>query len=248
MIEQTTALVNIEDIDQSFLPGGKFDPKSEQHYKLVEEKFRREGGADGLFTDVHFDGLVVQVTPNSEAGQELKECIELLQLGGYNPSIHRLKPLLERYPYNINLLYNYGMALREVGQVEQSIDVLRSATEIDPNHVHAWVALAVSNQTVGNKDDALQAAKQALILDDNDPFVLHTIGFILESTGDLEGAAPYLEKTLLLSPNDPQAHLTLGKIKSATDPTAAKQHFKNAAMHAPGTSLSTLAESLSKDL
>lgn len=248
MTEQTTALINLEDIDQSFLPGGKFDLKSEQHYKLVEDKFRRDGGADGLFTDVNFDGLVVQVSPNSEAEKELLECIELLQLGGYNPAIHRLALLLEKYPNNIHALYNYGMALREVGKVDQSIDVLHTATEIVPNHVHAWVALAVSNQTVGNKEAALQAANKALILDDNDPFVLCTIGFILESTGDLEGATRHLEKTLKLSPNNAQAHLTLGKIKSTTDTTAAQEHFANAALYAPGTSLSTLAENLSKDL
>lgn len=244
MTTQSTVLIRIEDIDQSFLPGGQFDPKSKNHYTLVEDKFKRDGGADGFFTDVQFDGLVVQISPNSDAEKELNDCIELLQLGGYAPAIHRMKPLLDKYPYNINLLYNYGMALRETGNVEPSINILKKATDICPNHVHAWVALAVSYQTIDDKEKSLAAAQQAMQQDEDDPFVLRTIGYILESMGKNADATRYLEKALTLAPNDPQIHFVLGKIKSPTDPAAAKSHLKKVIQNAPGTSLSTMAEQL----
>ena len=248
MTEQSTVLLRIEDIDQAFLPGGSFDPQSENHYDLVIEKFKQDYSADGFFIDVQFDGLVVQISPNSEAEKELNDCIELLQLGGFQPAIHRLNPLLKKHPYNINLLYNYGMALREVGDVEQSIEILKKATNVSPNHVHARVALAVSYQTIGDQKKSLKAAQQALQIDDEDPYVLRTIGYILESSGETDDAKGYLEKALTLIPNDPQIHLTLGKIKSATDSTAAKNHFKHVTNIAPGTSLSAMAEQLSASL
>ena len=59
-----SALLRIEDIDQSFLPGGQFDPSDTKHVELVVEKYRREGGIDCFFTDVHFDGLVIQISRN----------------------------------------------------------------------------------------------------------------------------------------------------------------------------------------
>ena len=65
MTEQSTVLLRIEDIDQAFLPGGSFDPQSENHYDLVIEKFKQDYSADGFFIDVQFDGLVVQISPNS---------------------------------------------------------------------------------------------------------------------------------------------------------------------------------------
>ena len=52
---------------QSFLPGGQFDPTQEQHVALIIDHFRREGGAKGLFTDVHFDGVVIQISVNEAA-------------------------------------------------------------------------------------------------------------------------------------------------------------------------------------
>lgn len=243
-----TVLLEINDIDHSFLPGGKFDPADENHLDLIVDKFRRDRGAEGFFADVHCDGLVVQITRNEEAEKELADCIELLKLGGFKPALHRLKPLLEKYPYHRDLLYNYGMALREIGEVEESIEILSRATEIAPDHDHAWVALSVSNQTIGRIDDALSAINKAFELDPEDPFVLRTLGYLLESKGDLDTATIHLEKVLQLSPSDPQAHLVLGKIKSSTSPKDAAGHFKQVLKNAPGSPMASLANDLMNQL
>ena len=239
-----TVLLEINDIDHSFLPDGKFDPADETHIDLIVDKFRRDRGAEGFFADVHCDGLVVQITRNEEAEKELADCIELFQLGGFKPALHRLKPLLEKYPYHRDLLYNYGMALREVGEVEESIQLLDRATKIAPDHSHAWVALSVSNQTIGRIDDALAAINRAFEIDGEDPFVLRTLGYLLESKGELEKASIHLEKVLQLSPSDPQAHLVLGKIKSSTSPEDAADHFKWVQKNAPGSPMASLASDL----
>lgn len=243
-----SVLFKIEDIDQSFLPGGKFDPTNEQHADLVIEKYRRDGGADGYFTDVQFDGLVIQISPNADAEKELKDCIEILQLGGFRPAMHRMQPLIKKYPYNIHLLYNYGMALREVGEVEESIDVLSRATNVAPSHVHCWVALAVSYQTVGNDQEALKAAESAYQLDNTDSFVLRTLGYILQSIGEVETAKVHLERVLEISPDDAQTHWVLGNIKQTSSPQDAKHHYKKVVEYAPGSSLSALAIDMMENL
>ena len=239
-----SVLLKIEDIDQYFLPNGKYDPTDETHINLVIEKFRRDGSADGFFTNVHFDGSVVQVEPNDKAEKELQECIEILQLGGYRPALHRLTSLLEHYPYHVHLLYNCGMAFRELGQVEKSIELLTKATDVAPDHVNAWVALAVSHQTVGASEQALAAANKAFEIDGNDPFVLRTLGYLLESTGHVNEAIIHLEKALELSPRDPQVHLVLGKINSSKSPEEARKHLLQVLEYAPGSSMSSQAQSL----
>lgn len=237
-----SALLRIEDIDQSFLPGGQFDPSDTKHVELVVEKYRREGGIDCFFTDVHFDGLVIQISRNKEAEQELESCIELFSLGGYKPALHRLEPLLDKYPYHIDLLFNCGMAFREIGEPRKSIDLLTRATTLKSDHVHAWVALAVSHQSARELDKATEAAKTAYELKDSDPYVLRTYGSLLEANGDVESATTILEQAIRLMPDDSQSHLILGKIKASSDPGAAKRHFLKVTDSVPGSTLSEIAE------
>jgi len=241
---EASVLVRIEDIDQSFLPGGKFDPSNTSHVELVIEKYRRDGGVDGFFSDVHFDGLVVQISQNQEAEQELESCIELFSLGGYKPALHRLEPLLDEYPYHIDLLFNCGMAHREIGEANQSIDLLMRAIAIKPDHVHAWVALAVSYQSARELEKAIEAAKTAYELREDDPYVLRTYGSLLEANGDVGNATTILEQAIQLMPDDPQSHLMLGKIKASTHPDAAKKHFRKVTDFAPGTTLSEIANGM----
>ena len=237
-------LIEIDNIDQSFLPGGKFDPTDETHINLVIDHFRRDGQSEGLFTNVHFDGLVLQVSRSSEAEKELKDCIELLQLGGFKPAIHRMEVLLDEYPYNIHVLYNLGMALRESRRAEESIAILTRATEVAPQHTLSWVALAVSHQTMGSTKNSLQAALHAHTLDPNDLFVLRTLGYLYEVIGDTDAAMGYLQQVLVKTPQDAQSHLVMGRIKMSSDPAVAKEHFELVKQHAPGTGLAGQAEEL----
>lgn len=237
-------LIDINDVDQSFLPGGKFDPENETHIGLVIDKFRREGQADGYFTNVHFDGLVIQVSRSTEEEQELNDCIQLLKLGGYKPAIQRLEALLDKYPYHIDVLYNLGMALRESKHPQESINILTRATEAAPEHARSWVALAVSQQTVGNTEGALQAAQQAYALDPNDLYVQRTLAYLYEASGDADAAMPFLRKVLAHAPKDAQSHLVMGRIKMAKDPAGAMEHLELVKTHAPGSALAAQAEEL----
>ncbi len=248
MTQPTTVMIALGDVGQHLLPGDEYSQDDTRYAAILVDNFQRDYGSAGLFGDVYFDGLVVQVSQNSDAEKEFSACIELLQLGGYKPAVARLGVLLERYPYHSGLLYNIGMAYREMGDIEKSLELLERLRQIAPDHTHGAAALAVSLYSARRLEEALEVIQQAYADAPNDPFVGRTYGTLLASAGKRDEALTTLARTLELMPDDAQSHLTLGQLLLESEPARAKHHLEAVLRLASGSSLAEMAAQMLEGL
>jgi cytochrome c-type biogenesis protein CcmH/NrfG len=72
-----------------------------------------------------------------------------------------LEPMLREFPGNAELWHYYGIALSQLGQVDQSIAALQKSLQLEPGNRQAWADLAQNYAHFGNMDKANEALAHA---------------------------------------------------------------------------------------
>jgi len=102
-------------------------------------------------------------------------------------------------------LFNLGVLLRNVGQVDEAIDCYREALKLKPDLYQAAVNLGLAFEAKGNRLDAAQTWIGALQPIEGQVLLLNHLGRVMETAVLLDDAEKYLQRSLLLSPDQPDA-------------------------------------------
>lgn len=145
-----------------------------------------------------------------------------LMLGGvygmlnlHQEAADSLQKSISLNPANAESHYNYGIALRSLGQPDAAEAAFRQAIKIKSGYPEALECLAHALLNRGVLDEAAQVLHQALRLRPNYAEWWSNLGAILQTQGFLEKAISYYRKAQQLKPGDNIALNNLGSTLTA---------------------------------
>ncbi|HET9977841.1 MAG TPA: tetratricopeptide repeat protein [Burkholderiaceae bacterium] len=115
----------------------------------------------------------------------------------------------QRWPDDVDLLYEQAMLDEKLGRLDDMERVLRRVMEIKPDHHHAYNALGYSLAERNLRlPEARSLVMKALELAPGDPFITDSVGWIEFRLGNPEKALAYLQRAYAARPDaEIAAHL-----------------------------------------
>lgn len=120
---------------------------------------------------------------------------------------------LEKYPDNVELLYEYGMYLEQTGRQDQAIAIMEKVLVLKPDHAAALNFIGYSWADRGEHlDKALEYIRRAVELKPKNGYIRDSLGWVYYRLGELDKAQQELEKAVTLSADDPAIQEHLGDV------------------------------------
>jgi tetratricopeptide (TPR) repeat protein len=115
----------------------------------------------------------------------------------------------QRWPDDVDLLYEQAMLDEKLGRVDEMERLLRRVMELKPDHHHAYNALGYSLAERNLRlPEARSLVMKALELAPGDPFITDSVGWIEFRLGNPEKALAHLQRAYAARPDtDIAAHL-----------------------------------------
>ena len=135
--------------------------------------------------------------------------------GKEREAFQALETGLEKFPADLDLLYQKGIALEENDRRDEAMAVMNEVLEIDPEHSDAinYIAYTLAERGI-QLDKALEMAKKALALN-NSSHIQDTVGWVYFKMGNYPKALHYLKMAAETMSSDPIVLQHLGDIYAA---------------------------------
>ncbi|MEW5771688.1 MAG: tetratricopeptide repeat protein [Pseudomonadota bacterium] len=123
-----------------------------------------------------------------------------------------LGKVLERYPDNLELLYDHAMAAERLDRLDVLERDLRRMIELKPDYAHAYNALGytLADRTTRLKE-AVELLEKAINLAPDDPFIQDSMGWALFKQKRYDEAVGFLRRAYAARP-DPDIAAHLGEV------------------------------------
>lgn len=203
----------LDTFDASLLPPGS-PPKGAEGFSAAVHKFLQEqfaGFKGNARIVVSGDTIHVEWMPPSPHHDPIEEAVERLEKRDFIPAIAILELLRQKYPTEIRLLYNLGLAYSDLGRLEQARAVLGEAVRLHPNHVNARVALGVTYAKEERHQEAVPILEKAVAADTDNSWAQRNLGACLLALGQVDRGTTCLLRATELNPKDQQAFLGLAE-------------------------------------
>jgi len=164
--------------------------------------------------------IEVRWTPSGVPADATEHAIEKLKKGDYQSAVVLLQLLLSDQPNDVSINYNLGMALSDLGRLEEAEERLRRACALAPDFANAKVALGVALQRQRRVDEAIETLRGAVRLDPENPWAHRNLGSCLATANQLEDAERHLHTATVLNPADQQSWFGLASVQEALGRTA----------------------------
>jgi tetratricopeptide (TPR) repeat protein len=125
-------------------------------------------------------------------------------------SLPLLERALELKPDQYEIVYDQGLALTELGDLEGAADAFRRAVPLDPEPPKAELNLSRALFNLGQTEAALEHAEVVAREGAQFAGMLRLLGDLLLDFDQIEAAVPVFEQLLTLRPNDTETRNSLG--------------------------------------
>lgn len=158
------------------------------------------------------------------------------------PSLEALYSMID----DAEIAFNYGVALSELGRVEESLAPLNRCLNLDPSYDAAAIAIGVSLAKLGRNEEAEVVLKSAAKLMPNDPLVKQNLASVLARSGKLTEALPVFRQAASLAPDNPAALMGLAQCLDSLDGhgSEARKVYEQVAKKFSGTSFGETAKQI----
>lgn len=207
MNEPAYVEIPVREFDLSLLPEQARQPGTDAFRNAVAVFFQQELGRTAEFIQVSVDAQLIRVTWRTEANIDpLRLAVLRLKAGDYPRGVQLLRLALKLNPEDAEVRYNLGMALSDLGQLDEAIAQLQRAVEIRPSVADTRVALGVALYRKGLVAEAKPVLEAALDLEPDNPYALRNLaGCLLKLSEAPDRAVQMLRKAMQLLPEDQQA-------------------------------------------
>jgi len=230
--------------DTTLLPKDARKVGSFRFREAVEDYLKQEFQGLGGSARMMVGKETIEVTWDAEPGKPgpLEIAMEKLHKGDSSEAIQLLKLALSAPEVDPEVVYNLGMALRNVGRLPEAIEQLAYLTEMRPEKVEAWDALGIAYGLLRDHEQAIHSLDRALALRPDDASALRTRGGIALAMGRAEEAIDYLQKSLAADPGNQLTYFGLAKaLKAAGEPQEAEVQYHNAIELNPYNEIAAMA-------
>jgi tetratricopeptide (TPR) repeat protein len=139
----------------------------------------------------------------SDTGPEVfAQALAMLQSGQLARAVPLLKTYVEAHQNDVDALHNLGMALSDLGQLDEARRYLLNALDLAPQHTNTLVALGLASDRGEDRDAALGYLRRAVEQDVENPYAQRSLGGVLAKLGRYAEAEPHLRAAYALTPND----------------------------------------------
>lgn len=225
-LEEYSYRISVDDVDLSLLPAHArtvgTEAFQEEVSKLIQGDFADFGGWAQIVVSERDIQVVWRSDPHKPKPIEM--AVNKLKSGDYQGAIGLLEVLRRMQPDDDAVLYNLGMALSDMGQLDRACDLLARLVELHPDHVDARTAIGVAFARQGKTEEAINALRDAVNRDPENPWAHRNLGACLLKSGAAEEAEHHLRRATELNPDDQQALYGLaqalqdrGNVKDADD-------------------------------
>jgi len=209
----------LAELDLADLPP-RGSPEFEQ---AVIGRYALEYAARGWNAVVTVDDAFVRVLAVPERGVEPKAYVLGLLEHGFLDDALPLLEALDGMLEDVDIAYNHGLCLSELGRVPDAVAPLERALRIDPAHTHAAVALGVALARLGRSDEAARVLGEAVKAAPEDPLAKRNLAAVLMRSGKAKDALPYFRQASSLAPTDPGAAMGLAQCLEELGPDYQKE-------------------------
>ncbi len=155
---------------------------------------------------------VPERTPADARAKIAAEAQLLREVKRWAPAYEVLAAAAERFPEDVDLLYEQAMVAEKLDRLDDMERLLRRVIEIKPDHGHARNALGYSLADRGLRlEEARELIRTALALMPGDPFITDSLGWVEFRLGNLEEAERHLRQAWSSRP-DTEIGAHLGEV------------------------------------
>ncbi len=156
-----------------------------------------------LALDIHTPEIYYYLTAFLGDGDQLEKAADAISAG------------LEKFPNDINLLYQSGLIYEKLGQRDKALAAMQQVLKFDADHADALNFIAYHRAEHGEQLElALGQAQKALALK-RSGYIIDTLGWIYYKLGRFEESRTQLEEASSLHPDDPVILEHLGDLYRA---------------------------------
>jgi len=248
--EEFSYLIAVENIDASLLPANARTPGTDEFRDAVTRLIEKDYANFGGYVRIVVGNANVQVywrlDPN--APDPIEVVVGKLKKGDFDEAVRLLEYLRLQQPDDVNVLYNLGMALSDMGRLPEAEKHLRHALEIAPTHTNTVVALGVALTRQGRNADAVAVLRVAVQQEPANPWAQRNLGACLLRIGQFQEAEKCLRRAVELNPTDQQAVVGLAQALEANGKTAEADalYIKTIEMDTRSTAADVAREARSK--
>lgn len=162
------------------------------------------------------DGMV-RVVAVPQQGIEPKTYLMGLLHNGYLedalPGLEAMYGMVD----DTDICFNYGVALSELGRVEESLPPLNKCLNLDPSYDNAAIAIGVSLSKLERYDEAEFVLKTAAKIQPENALIKQNLAATLARAGKVEEALPYFRQAASLTPDNPAVLFGLARCLVSID-------------------------------
>ena len=214
--------IPVQQFDRNLLPHDARQIGSQAFRNGIVHFFESQlkGHADWIQVGVDDQNIKVSWRSGLKSGLEDAEerAVQYLRTGNYAKGVQLLRILSRIHPENFVINYNLGMALSDMGLLDEALSHLELASRTNPENANSFVALGVAYIRKGRSKEAKGILQRAVSLDPNNPYALRNLGSCLLSLREsIEHATDLLKISASLLPNDQQAWVGLAQALEQVD-------------------------------
>ena len=110
-----------------------------------------------------------------------------------------------------DICFNYGVALSELGKIEESLAPLRACLKLDPSYDRAAIALSVSYSKLEQFDEAESILRKAAKIKPDNALIKHNLADTLARAGRTVEALSFFRQAASLAPSNPACLMGLAQ-------------------------------------
>ena len=222
MTQMLNFSIPVESFDRTLLPEHARQPGTREFRAAVKRYLDDQLAGVGGWRDIRIGDKTIEVrwTPSGAPEEAMGHAIDKLKKGDYRSAVVLLQLLVSDQPNDVSLHYNLGMALSDLGRLDEAEGHLRRACALAAGFVNAKVALGVALQRQNRTDEAIEVLRDAVRLDPENPWAHRNLGSCLATANRVEDAERHLQAATVLNPVDQQSWFGLASVQEAFGKTA----------------------------